>query len=132
MRLARFNIQTTAQPDKRYFVGMPSPPAAGVVAATVYAWPVVPSGPWLGVAAVLLMFVPAALMMSTVRYRSFKTVNFGVGSRYRLVPIAALIYLIYSFPGPSLVVLAYGYLVSPFVEMAITRWRSKQSVPPAT
>ena len=39
MRLARFNIQTATQVDKRYFVGMPTPPAAGVVAATVYAWP---------------------------------------------------------------------------------------------
>src|SRR6186997_1869413 len=29
MRLARFNIQSTTQTDKRYFVGMPSPPAAG-------------------------------------------------------------------------------------------------------
>ena len=39
MRLARFNIQSAAQVDKRYFVGMPSPAAAGIVAATVYAWP---------------------------------------------------------------------------------------------
>src|SRR5215510_2912162 len=39
MRLARFNIQTVAQPDKRYFVGLPSPPAAGIVAATVFAFP---------------------------------------------------------------------------------------------
>ncbi len=29
MRLARFNIQTATQADKRYFVGMPSPAAAG-------------------------------------------------------------------------------------------------------
>ena len=35
MRLARFNIQTTVA-DKRYFVGMPSPAAAGVPAATVF------------------------------------------------------------------------------------------------
>ncbi|MBW8868806.1 MAG: CDP-diacylglycerol--serine O-phosphatidyltransferase, partial [Acidobacteria bacterium] len=39
MRLARFNIQTTTQVDKRYFIGMPSPSAAGVVAATVFAFP---------------------------------------------------------------------------------------------
>jgi len=37
MRLARFNLQTAGQVDKRYFVGMPSPPAAGVVAATIFA-----------------------------------------------------------------------------------------------
>src|SRR5579872_2845206 len=38
MRLARFNIQT-ASSDKRYFVGMPIPAAAGVPAATVFAYP---------------------------------------------------------------------------------------------
>src|SRR5215510_3136639 len=35
MRLARFNIQSGG--DRRYFVGMPSPAAAGIPAATVYA-----------------------------------------------------------------------------------------------
>jgi CDP-diacylglycerol--serine O-phosphatidyltransferase len=35
MRLARFNIQTTAASDKRYFVGTPSPAAAAVLASTV-------------------------------------------------------------------------------------------------
>ena len=38
LRLARFNIQT-ASVDKRFFVGLPSPAAAGVLAATVYAYP---------------------------------------------------------------------------------------------
>src|ERR687886_1031331 len=39
MRLARFNIQSGSGGDKRYFVGMPSPAAAAVPAATVYAYP---------------------------------------------------------------------------------------------
>ena len=39
VRLARFNIQSGSHQDKRYFVGMPSPPAAGVPAATVFAFP---------------------------------------------------------------------------------------------
>src|SRR4029079_8822263 len=39
MRLARFNIQSGTGLDKRYFVGMPSPAAAGVLASTVYAYP---------------------------------------------------------------------------------------------
>ena len=38
VRLARFNIQAGST-DKRYFVGMPSPAAAGIPAATVYAYP---------------------------------------------------------------------------------------------
>jgi CDP-diacylglycerol--serine O-phosphatidyltransferase len=38
VRLARFNIQSGSQ-DKRYFVGMPSPAAACIPAATVFAYP---------------------------------------------------------------------------------------------
>lgn len=130
MRLARFNIQTIAQPDKRYFVGMPSPPAAGVVAATVFMWPFPLAGRALAWAALALMFVPAALMVSTVRFRSFKNVNFGVGSRYRLLPFAALIVLIYSYPEFALIVLAYGYLLSAFVELGINRWKARRVVAP--
>src|SRR5688572_8857038 len=41
LRLARYNIQThtPAMSDKRYFAGMPSPAAAGVIASTVYLFP---------------------------------------------------------------------------------------------
>ena len=39
MRLARFNIQSGIGGDKRYFVGMPSPAAAAIPAATVFAYP---------------------------------------------------------------------------------------------
>ena len=40
IRLARFNIQSASpSQDKRYFVGMPSPAAAGIPAATVYMYP---------------------------------------------------------------------------------------------
>ncbi|HMF62011.1 MAG TPA: CDP-diacylglycerol--serine O-phosphatidyltransferase, partial [Vicinamibacterales bacterium] len=42
MRLARFNVQsstTSATIDKRYFVGMPSPAAASVIASTVFWYP---------------------------------------------------------------------------------------------
>src|ERR1700730_10667800 len=39
MRLARFNVQSAGGGDKRYFVGMPSPAAAAIPAATVYAYP---------------------------------------------------------------------------------------------
>src|SRR5579862_3411514 len=43
MRLARFNIQSASGGDKRYFVGMPSPAAAAVPAATVFVYPY----PWV-------------------------------------------------------------------------------------
>ena len=84
LRLARFNVQT-ANPDKRYFAGMPSPAAAGVVASTVFAWPAgfgVPQAPILALAIVL---VPALMMVSRLRFRSFGALTLQPGRSY-LVP----------------------------------------------
>jgi len=126
MRLARFNIQTGTQPDKRYFVGMPSPPAAGVIAATVFMWPYPLIGRVLASAALLVTLVPAALMVSTIKFRSFKNLNFGYGPRYRLLVFALIVALIFSWPAFWLVLVAYGYLVSAFVELAVNRWKARR------
>jgi len=134
VRLARFNIQSSgAQLDKRYFVGMPSPPAAGVVAATVFAWPYPLVDKAQALAAMLVVLVPAALMVSTIRFRSFKTINFGWSLSYiNVVVIAGLIALIATEPRVTLVILAYTYLLSAFVEMGLTRLRAhRDATPPA-
>jgi CDP-diacylglycerol--serine O-phosphatidyltransferase len=139
MRLARFNIQSGVQTDKRYFVGLPSPPAAGVVAATVFAWPA-PLGqpvdmsqifthaaPWQALAAVAVMLVPGALMVSTIRFRSFKTINFGWGRSYMpLLLFSLLVASVYSSPQVTLLMLAYGYLASAFIGMAWSRLRGRR------
>jgi CDP-diacylglycerol--serine O-phosphatidyltransferase len=123
MRLARFNIQSHVLTDKRYFIGMPSPAAAGITAATVYAWPY----PLVGAqaaAAVAVVIVPAILMVSTIRFRSFKTINFGWTPSYiNIILVAGLIALIATAPQITLLVIAYGYLLSAFIEMALTRNR---------
>jgi CDP-diacylglycerol--serine O-phosphatidyltransferase len=129
MRLARFNIQTHTLADKRYFLGMPSPAAAGVTAATVYAWPY----PLVGsqaIAAVAVVIVPAVLMVSTIRFRSFKSINFGWTPSYiNIILVAAIIALVATWPRVTLVLLAYGYLLSAFVEMAVTRVKAPVEAP---
>jgi len=140
MRLARFNIQTPSQIDKRYFVGMPSPPAAGVAAATVFAWPtpltqpvhlshlLSEPAPWQALAAVGVMLIPGALMVSTIRFRSFRTINFGWGRSYRTLLLFALfVAVIYALRQYALLVLAYGYLLSAFIGMAWSRFRARRS-----
>ena len=77
MRLARFNIQTAAVTDKRYFVGMPSPPAAGVIAATVYLYPYGLQDRETALPALAMVLVPAFLMVSTFRFRSIKAIDVG-------------------------------------------------------
>ena len=133
MRLARFNIQSAVQLDKRYFVGMPSPSAAGVAAATVFAWPYPVPGPARTVTALAIVLIPAILMVSTIRFRAFKSINFGWGPSYAPVfAFAALITFIAMEPRFTLVFLAYSYLLSPFIGMVVTKARSRPpAAPPA-
>lgn len=135
VRLARFNIQSSAaHVDKRYFVGMPSPPAAGIVAATVFAWPYPLVDKAQAIAAMVVVLVPAVLMVSTIRFRSFKTINFGWSLSYvNVFVVAGLIALIATEPRVTLVILAYTYLLSAFVEMGLTRLRAhREAAPPAS
>jgi CDP-diacylglycerol--serine O-phosphatidyltransferase len=131
MRLARFNIQTTTQVDKRYFIGMPSPSAAGVVAATVFAFPHGLTGLPQLLAAVAVVVVPAILMVSTIRFRSFKTLNFGYQRGY--MPIfffAIFVVLVATEPQYTLLALAYAYLLSAFIGQALTKFKGRRGVTP--
>ncbi len=126
MRLARFNIQSAGGGDKRYFVGIPSPAAAAIPAATVFAYPAGLYDYREALPALAMVLVPALLMVSTIRYRSFKTFDLQTRRPYRvLVLIAAGIMLITTHPRAVLVVMAYAYLVSAFIGMAMTRWRHR-------
>jgi CDP-diacylglycerol--serine O-phosphatidyltransferase len=125
VRLARFNIQAGSQ-DKRYFVGMPSPAAAGVPAATVYAypWPLQTYGEALPVLAIVI--IPALLMVSTIRFRAFKNIDLAERRKYPVLLLLALgLAAIAAQPELVLVVMAYAYLASPFVEMLWHRSRRR-------
>jgi CDP-diacylglycerol--serine O-phosphatidyltransferase len=126
MRLARFNIQSAAGGDKRYFVGMPSPAAAAVPAATVFAYPAGLFDYRQALPALAMVLVPAVLMVSTIRFRSFKTIDLQTRRPYTvLLALAGGIMLITTHPRSVLVLLAYSYLASAFVGMAITRFRRR-------
>jgi CDP-diacylglycerol--serine O-phosphatidyltransferase len=126
VRLARFNIQTGTHHDKRYFVGMPSPAAAGVPAATVYAYPWGFQTYAEAVPVLAMVIVPALLMVSTIRFRSFKNIDFRARrSSAVLLLVAVGLALLAAHPELVLVVLAYGYLASAFVEMAWHRARRR-------
>ena len=128
LRLARFNIQAGSV-DKRYFVGMPSPAAAGVPAATVYAYPVGLHDASEALPALLMVVVPALLMVSTIRFRSFKTFDLQRRRPFRvLILFAAFLILVATRPQIVLVVLAYTYLLSAFIGLAWSRIRRKPEV----
>ena len=71
-RLARFNVQGMASGGSKYFVGMPTPAAAGMIAATVHAFKE-PIQDWRwSIAWIVLVLTLAGLMTSTIRFYSFK------------------------------------------------------------
>jgi CDP-diacylglycerol--serine O-phosphatidyltransferase len=132
LRLARFNIQTAAAPDKRYFVGMPSPAAASVPAATVFAWPYQIHDFTMALAVVPVVLVPAVLMVSTVRFRSFKDLNLGWRRSYvPLFIVVVVLAAVAAEPRLMLAACAYAYLLSAFVGMAMTRVRRKPASVPS-
>ena len=112
MRLARFNIRRNIS-EKRYFAGLPSPPAAAMVAAVVFAFPD-PSGlPWLPVAAVPLVACLAILMVSRFRYRSFKDLNLQSRQSYiNILLIAAILAGVFMDPQKTLLSAALLYVLS--------------------
>jgi CDP-diacylglycerol---serine O-phosphatidyltransferase len=125
LRLARFNIQAGSQ-DKRYFVGMPSPAAAAVPAATVFAYPAGFTTSPEALAVVAMVVVPALLMVSTIRFRSFKSFDLQSRRSYSaLLLIAVGLVLIVAQPDYLFVALAYGYLASAFIELVLTRTRRR-------
>jgi CDP-diacylglycerol--serine O-phosphatidyltransferase len=130
LRLARFNIQSAAGGDKRYFVGMPSPAAAAVLASTVYLLSDGVSDYRAALPVLAMVLVPALLMVSTIRFRSFKTIDLQIRRPYSvLFLIAAGIMAIATHPRFVLVAMAYSYLSSAFIGLALTRFRHRGQAP---
>jgi CDP-diacylglycerol---serine O-phosphatidyltransferase len=109
-RLARFNVQGMAPGGSKNFVGMPTPAAAGVIAAIVHGWKL-PLQDWRwSLAWLLLVASLGALMTSTIRYYSFKDIPWT-----RKQPSLAIVLLclmgaiIWRFSEYALVILAGTY-----------------------
>ena len=123
LRLARFNVQI-ANPDKRYFVGMPSPAAAGVLVATVFAWPDGFGIPQAPVVALAMVLVPALMMVSRIRFRAFGALTLRPRSSFLvLLQFSVLIAAIAVQPEPVLFIMAYSYLVSGPIGFVVGRLR---------
>lgn len=141
-RLARFNVTTDPTADKRYFIGLPSPAAAAVVMATVVALqtPRVAGSPWSFLWLVGVSVVPAILMVTTIRFRSFRnllaphTRHAWVGT----VTVFAAIALGMIFePGATGMAIAYGYVLQAPLGVATAPlrerlWGAEAIAPPRT
>lgn len=113
-RLARFNIDTGKPTgDRRFFVGLPIPAAAGVVAAIVH-WQKQPLNAWEFAAGWLVVVgILAFLMVSRMRYYSFKALDLRKRRSYlAVIFIGLIIWGIWSFSEPVLLTLALTYALS--------------------
>jgi CDP-diacylglycerol--serine O-phosphatidyltransferase len=122
-RLARFNVQKNPIPknpgrsDRKYFVGLPIPAAAALIASVVYAADGDPLEFWPFAAAwLVLLALLSFLMVSTWRYRSFKDFQL-LRPRSPLIVIVwgALIYAIWNYAEAALLALAVTYVGSGIV-----------------
>jgi CDP-diacylglycerol---serine O-phosphatidyltransferase len=109
-RLARFNIQGMAPGSNRFFAGMPTPAAAGMIAATVHFSPTPVSDARFSVLWLLMIFVLGVLMSSTVRHYSFKDIQWTRRQpSLAVVVVALLIGAVVYFSGPTLLLIAGVY-----------------------
>jgi len=125
LRLARFNTQIETA-DKRYFQGLSSPSAAAIVASIV----------WIGedfavnhevltiVSAILTLFA-ALMMVSNVRYHSFKEIDFKGKVSFVAILIVVLVFVGVSINPP--LVLFIGFFSYAMSGIVVTLWQLRKS-----
>lgn len=136
-RLARFNVQKNPLPKnpgpahRKYFVGLPIPPSAGLLGAVVHfsqGYPIQHWWPggllWCGLMASL-----GFLMISGWRYRSFKELNFMQRPVAGVVFFASLIFLIWNFSRPVLLTMAATFAVSGVATRVTSLFRRPSNDP---
>ncbi|HEV2697059.1 MAG TPA: phosphatidylcholine/phosphatidylserine synthase [Terriglobales bacterium] len=137
-RLARFNISGNPQPSnpgrpgKKYFVGMPIPAGAGVIAAAVHFQHGEPL-PWWGTSLtwLVVIVITAYLMVSTWRFYSFKDINLHARQPFRLIVIFGLLLSgILLFSGPVLLFIALTYMFSGIFWRLHWTFRRRRNPPP--
>lgn len=141
-RLARFNLQATRprvlqegtpKVDKKNFVGLPIPPAAGLLASLVHFSPLPLSTYGEGLARfytyliMILIAVLGILMVSTIRYSSLKTVGTGRRNLYLVLVIAAVGMLIWLYSRYVLLILSVGYVSHGIIWYLLSSIRSPRT-----
>ncbi len=125
LRLARFNTQVGIA-DKRYFQGLASPSAAAIVAGLVWLGDDLHMrGPELSYAALGVTVLVGILMVSNLRYHSFKALDLKERMPFfKAIVIVLMFVLIAMHPPQILFALFLGYAVSgPLLTLAQLRRR---------
>jgi CDP-diacylglycerol--serine O-phosphatidyltransferase len=128
LRLARFNTQIGST-DKRYFIGLASPAAAGVVAGTVWAFSDFGiKGSNMAFAVAILVAAAGMLMVSNIKYNSFKDLD--LKGRVPFVAILAVVLLfavVFSDPPRILLIIFLAYAASGPIQYILRLRRGKNT-----
>lgn len=142
-RLARFNVQSsrprilaegTPKVDKKNYVGLPIPVAGGLIAALVHfsPLPLTYFGPerariYSGLL-MLLVGVLSVMMVSTLRFSSFKTVGTNVRSMRMIILALAVGMLIFLYSQYVLLAIVITYILHGLIlRVAAVFWRRGES-----
>jgi len=129
LRLARFNVQVGTVSSK-YFVGLPIPGAAMMIATTVLfldGWEI--SSPHLlGAPLLVFTYLLGFLMVSTIPFNSFKDFEFVKTKPLQVMfLIIVLVTVVAVSPGPMLFTLVLIYVISGPLEYIIQRYRASRT-----
>jgi CDP-diacylglycerol---serine O-phosphatidyltransferase len=116
LRLARFNVLAARAESKKFFVGLPIPAQACVMASLVFFAPFLPEtlqGRFLSVGVLVAAYLLSILMVSRVRYASFKEYGFVKAHPFSSMVTAILLFvLIASQPKLLGFIILGGYVLS--------------------
>jgi len=130
LRLARFNTQIGVE-DKRYFQGLPSPAAAALIAGMVWTKQsigVTDYDQYLTLVSWIILVSAGVLMVSNIRYYSFKEINLKGRSSFKLLLIATLIIIVITlWPSAILFVFFFAYALSGLI-MTMIEVRKKRQI----
>ena len=117
-RLARFNVKGMEPGGNKNFVGMPTPAAAGVVAAIVHSrhyFEPINDKNW-AIAWFVLLVVLGGLMTSTVRYYSFKDIPWSRKQpSIAIILLCLLVAIVWKYSEAALVIIAGTYAVAGLI-----------------
>lgn len=133
-RLARFNIshdprpKNPGRPDRKYFVGMPIPAAAGLLATTVHFFYGIPvQAWWVAIPWLILVGLAGFLMVSTWRFWSGKEIDLSRAHPFRLLLVMAIVlYLMIRFSQVVLFAIALLYMFSGIWARAAYGWQRRR------
>ncbi|MES1926733.1 CDP-diacylglycerol--serine O-phosphatidyltransferase [Salinisphaera sp. T31B1] len=128
LRLARFNITRGGAVEKKVFLGLPSPAAAGLLVGFVWVsadFDV--SGAQLVVPVFLLTVAAGLLMVSNVRYHSFKDLNFGERVPFRYILFMLVVFVLIILDPPRILFLGFFVYAASGPILALRRWRRRHA-----